>query len=191
MGKFHDRQIDLDEGINLIHGENESGKSTIHTFIRGMLFGIERGRGRAAQNDTFSIYEPWGNPNYYSGILKFKSGEKHFRIERNFDKYSKKAELICEEDGEVLSVEDGDLQMLLGEMDAERYDNTVSMSQRNAQMGESIVAELEKLCDKLLHLGKRRNRPGRCMEQLRGRKKILENEIRMEMAQKQQKRVKT
>ena len=30
FGKFHDRQIDLDEGINLIHGENESGKSTIH-----------------------------------------------------------------------------------------------------------------------------------------------------------------
>ena len=42
FGKFHDRQIDLEEGINLIHGENESGKSTIHTFIRGMLFGIER-----------------------------------------------------------------------------------------------------------------------------------------------------
>lgn len=81
---------------------------------QGNAFGIERGRGRAAQNDTFSIYEPWENPNYYSGILKFKSGEKHFRIERNFDKYSKKAELICEEDGEVLSVEDGDLQMLLG-----------------------------------------------------------------------------
>ena len=50
----------------------------------------------------------------------------------------KKAELICEEDGEVLSVEDGDLQMLLGEMDAERYDNTVSMSQRNAQMGKVL-----------------------------------------------------
>ena len=33
FGKFHDRQIDLDEGINLIHGENESGKSTIHTFL--------------------------------------------------------------------------------------------------------------------------------------------------------------
>lgn len=63
-----------------------------------------------------SVYTNRGkNPNYYSGILKFKSGEKHFRIERNFDKYSKKAELICEEDGEVLSVEDGDLQMLLGE----------------------------------------------------------------------------
>ena len=71
---------------------------------------MERGtRTGRRKDDTFSIYEPWENPNYYSGILKFKSGEKHFRIERNFDKYSKKAELICEEDGEVLSVEDGDL----------------------------------------------------------------------------------
>ena len=34
FGKFHDRQINLEEGINLIHGENESGKSTIHTFIK-------------------------------------------------------------------------------------------------------------------------------------------------------------
>lgn len=25
FGKFHDRQINLEEGINLIHGENESG----------------------------------------------------------------------------------------------------------------------------------------------------------------------
>ena len=190
FGKFHDRQIDLDEGINLIHGENESGKSTIHTFIRGMLFGIERGRGRAAQNDTFSIYEPWENPNYYSGILKFKSGEKHFRIERNFDKYSKKAELICEEDGEVLSVEDGDLEMLLGEMDAERYDNTVSMSQRNAQMGESIVAELKNYATNYYTSGNGEIDLAGALEQLRGRKKILENEIRMEMAQKQQKREK-
>ena len=190
FGKFHDRQIDLEEGINLIHGENESGKSTIHTFIRGMLFGIERGRGRAAQNDTFSIYEPWENPNYYSGILKFKSGEKHFRIERNFDKYSKKAELICEEDGEVLSVEDGDLQMLLGEMDAERYDNTVSMSQRNAQMGESIVAELKNYATNYYTSGNGEIDLAGALEQLRGRKKILENEIRMEMAQKQQKREK-
>ncbi len=82
FGKFHDRQIDLEEGINLIHGENESGKSTIRTFIRGMLFGIERGRGRLGINDTFSIYEPWENPNYYSGILKFKSGERNISVSK-------------------------------------------------------------------------------------------------------------
>ena len=168
FGKFHDRQIDLDEG-DQPDSRGKRIRKVYNPYIhQGNAFRNRKRERTVAQNDTFSIYEPWENPNYYSGILKFKSGEKHFRIERNFDKYSKKAELICEEDGEVLSVEDGDLQMLLGEMDAERYDNTVSMSQRNAQMGESIVAELKKLCDKLLHLGKRRNRPGRCIGTVKG-----------------------
>ena len=58
-GKFSGRHIELGDGINVLYGENESGKSTIHAFIRGMLFGMERGRGRAAVNDAFSIYEPW------------------------------------------------------------------------------------------------------------------------------------
>ena len=72
-------------------GKNESGKSTIHTFIKGMLFGIGRGRGRASVYDTYSIYEPWENPGYYSGILRFESGGKTFRIDRNFDKQNEKS----------------------------------------------------------------------------------------------------
>lgn len=43
FGKFHDRTISFNDGINIIYGKNEAGKSTLHTFIRGMLFGIERG----------------------------------------------------------------------------------------------------------------------------------------------------
>ena len=54
FGKISDTKIPFEDGINLIYGENESGKSTLHTFIKGMLFGIERGRGRAAAKDTFS-----------------------------------------------------------------------------------------------------------------------------------------
>ncbi|MFR5555970.1 MAG: ATP-binding protein [Coprococcus sp.] len=94
FGKFTGKKIVLKDGINLFYGENESGKTTIHTFIKGMLFGLERGRGRASVNDTFSIYEPWENPNYYSGMLRFESGGKNFLLERNFDKYSKSARLI-------------------------------------------------------------------------------------------------
>ena len=63
FGKISDTKIHFEDGINLIYGENESGKSTLHTFIKGMLFGMERGRGRAAAKDTFSKYEPWENPN--------------------------------------------------------------------------------------------------------------------------------
>ena len=47
FGKFHGREIDLNPGVNIIYGANESGKSTVHAFIQSMLFGAERLRGRA------------------------------------------------------------------------------------------------------------------------------------------------
>ena len=59
FGKFTNKQILLSDGINIIYGENESGKTTLHTFLKGMLFGMERKRGRAAATDTFRTYEPW------------------------------------------------------------------------------------------------------------------------------------
>ena len=37
FGKFHDKSIQLQDGINVICGENESGKTTIHTFIKAVF----------------------------------------------------------------------------------------------------------------------------------------------------------
>ena len=59
FGKFHNRDISFQDGLNVVYGKNEAGKSTLHTFIKGMLFGIERQRGRASKNDTYSKFQPW------------------------------------------------------------------------------------------------------------------------------------
>ena len=40
FGKFNNTTIELSEGLNLIGGSNESGKSTIHKFVEGMFFGF-------------------------------------------------------------------------------------------------------------------------------------------------------
>lgn len=143
FGKFTDKEITFSDGIQLLYGENESGKSTIHTFIKGMLFGMERGRGRAAATDEFSTYEPWDNPGYYSGRMRIETGGKHFVIERNFDKIRKNVSVVCEEDGETLSVEDGDLDMLLDGMSMSTYENTFYVAQLKAKPGESIASEVE------------------------------------------------
>ena len=143
FGKFTDKNIRIEDGVNILYGENESGKSTLHSFIKGMFFGMERGRGRASAHDAFSIYEPWENSNYYSGALKFESGGKIFRIDRNFDRYTKKAELICEDDGEQLSVADGDLEMLLAGLDSGGYENTISVGQRKVETGQSLEVKFK------------------------------------------------
>lgn len=143
FGKFQQKKMTFTDGIQILYGENESGKSTIHTCIRAMLFGMERGRGRAALTDTFSTYEPWENPNYYSGALKFEAGGKTFLIDRNFDKYTKKASAVCLDDGEELSVEAGDLEAVLGGLTASGFDDTVSIAQLKARPGETLAAELK------------------------------------------------
>jgi len=95
FGKMQNRTLEFSDGIQLISGENESGKSTVHTFIRSMLFGMTRGRGRAAKNDVYSRYEPWENPAYYAGEMVLESGGKRFRLTRNFGRQNANAKLVC------------------------------------------------------------------------------------------------
>ena len=142
FGKMQNRTLEFSDGIQLISGENESGKSTVHTFIRSMLFGMTRGRGRAAKNDVYSHYEPWENPAYYAGEMVLESGGKRFRLTRNFGRQNANAKLVCLTDGEVLSVEDGDLSMLLGGVSEIVYDNTASIGQLKGRTEEGLADEL-------------------------------------------------
>lgn len=188
FGKFTEKDIQLSQGINLIYGENESGKSTIHTFLKGMLFGIERARGRASANDTFRMYEPWEQPNYYAGVLRFSCGGRNFRLERNFDKYSKKAVLFCEDDGEELSLEHGDLEMLLGGMGEAEYENTVAIGQLKAPTGLSLAGELKNYAANYYAAGNGEINLDGAVSRLRNKKKELEKEVKEAGKEKQKKR---
>ena len=102
FGKLHNRSISFEDGINVIYGRNEAGKSTIHTFIRGMLFGIQPQRGRASRNDLYSRYEPWENSGTYEGALRLEHGGHVYRIERSFQKTRKELHVIDETLGREL-----------------------------------------------------------------------------------------
>lgn len=142
FGKFYNHFIALEDGINLIYGDNEAGKSTIHAFIRSMLFGLSKQRGRASKTDMYHQYEPCENPGFYAGSLRFESGGRHFRLERNFSRENFREELLCEDDGERLSVADGDLRMLLGGVSRSIYDNTVSVGQMKSKTDEELTRAL-------------------------------------------------
>ena len=43
FGRIHDRTMEFAPGMNVLYGENESGKTTTHTFVKSMLYG-SRGR---------------------------------------------------------------------------------------------------------------------------------------------------
>ena len=188
FGKLSNKTISFGDGINIIYGKNESGKSTIHTFIKSMLFGLERGRGRAANSDTFSQYEPWDNPNYYAGTLKIESGGKVFCINRNFDKYSKTTQMFCQDDGEELFVEDGDLNVLLDDMSEAVYDNTVSIGQLKAEPSQPVSVALKNYATNCYTSGGGDLDQAAAMEFLKKRKKEIQKELDAELRTKREKR---
>ncbi len=84
FGKFYQKTISFQDGIHVIYGPNEAGKSTLHTFLGCMLFGLERGRGRAAKGDLYSRYLPWDHDATYGGSLSLESNDQIYRIQRSF-----------------------------------------------------------------------------------------------------------
>ncbi len=146
FGKLQNKTYLFEDGINLIYGENEAGKTTLHAFLKSMLFGMEKTKGRASQKDVYLHYEPWHAPSYYSGALHFTVGDKPFYLERNFYMKEKQDRLCNEADGEELSVAYGDLEMLLGGMSKETYENTLDVAQcgvaPNGKMAELLAEYL-------------------------------------------------
>jgi uncharacterized protein YhaN len=53
FGKFTNKQILLTDGINIIYGENESGKTTLHTFLNAFWNGK---KARACRRNRYIPY---------------------------------------------------------------------------------------------------------------------------------------
>ncbi len=143
FGKFHDRTISFNDGINIIYGKNEAGKSTLHTFIRGMLFGIERGRGRAAKNDLYTKYEPWENSGTYEGWLRLEKDGIIYRIERRFRKENKSLKIINETKGLEEEATPAFVSGLLDGLTETMYNNTISIGQLKSATEDGMVTELK------------------------------------------------
>ena len=143
FGKFHDRSIPFQDGLNVVYGKNEAGKSTIHTFIRGMLFGIQPMRGKASKNDLYNKYEPWENSGTYEGALRLEHGGHIYRIERTFLKTKKEFCLIDETLGKSLPPDKALMDELLCGLSETAYNNTISIGQLKCATDAGMVSELK------------------------------------------------
>lgn len=85
FGKLKDKELNLEDGINIIYGENEAGKSTLLKFISSMLFGSSKNKNGKNIPD-FDRYKPWKTEEY-SGVLDYRldNGEE-FSVYREFKK---------------------------------------------------------------------------------------------------------
>ena len=182
FGKFHDRTISFNDGINIIYGKNEAGKSTLHTFIRGMLFGIERGRGRAAKNDLYTKYEPWENSGTYEGWLRLEKDGTIYRIERRFRKENKSLKIINETKGLEEEATPAFVSSLLDGLTETMYNNTISIGQLKSATEDGMVTELKNYIANMNTTGNLSLNITRATTYLKNRRKEFERQLTPEAA---------
>lgn len=89
FGKIENKEIELDDNINVIYGENEAGKSTLLKFITGMFYGLSKNKNGGNIPDIEKL-EPWHSEEF-SGKLKYELDDKEkFEIYREFKKKNPK-----------------------------------------------------------------------------------------------------
>ena len=89
FGKIQNKQIDFVEGINVIQGENEAGKSTILKFIIGMFYGLSKNKNGQSIPDI-EKFEPWNNEDFSGKISYDLDDGKKYEVYRNFKKKNPK-----------------------------------------------------------------------------------------------------
>lgn len=100
-GKLKEKEINFKDGINLIYGQNEAGKSTLIKFIINSFYGISKNK-KGKEISDFDKYKPWSGEEF-SGKLEYKLDNKEkYEIYRDF---SKKNPKIFNENMEDISKE--------------------------------------------------------------------------------------
>lgn len=89
FGTLKNKEINLDKNVNIIYGKNESGKSTLLTYIKTAFYGISKNKN-GKQISDFDKYKPWCGEEF-SGKIKYilDDGSK-YEIFRDFNKKNAK-----------------------------------------------------------------------------------------------------
>ena len=85
FGKYQNASFDFSRGLTTYHLDNGEGKTTLATFLRVMLYGMNTDR-----KETYGVrsqYNPFQGGNY-GGWLMLEKGGKIYKITRFFDKKS-------------------------------------------------------------------------------------------------------
>lgn len=149
FGKFEDKKIELQDGINLIYGVNEGGKSTITNFIDGIFYGFSRDSlARKVRDELFEKSRPWTS-NLYRGYIILEDGEEDYRISRDFDK--DEVSILNLNTGEDLSNDEKNFLysripqpgVIFFELNRKIYKSSFYLGQRLSQLEDDASDELQ------------------------------------------------
>ena len=145
FGKLHDIDIEPGEGITVFGGRNEAGKSTLHLFIRSILYGASTKR-RLGIKSVYERMRPWNRPEIYRGRAEIEFEQQRYMIERDFNKDPDDLTIMELGDGTSRMVQDPAelMKRILNELTETAYVNTVSAGQLGTATQKDMANELRR-----------------------------------------------
>lgn len=153
FGKFENKIIKLEDGINLIIGNNEAGKSTVVNFIDGIFYGFSKDSlARKVRDEVFEKSRPWSS-NLYKGYVILNDAGEDFRVSRDFD--SDEISILNLDKGKDYSRDERNFLnsripqpgLLFFDISRKIYQSTFFISQRLSQVEEDAAEELKNKID--------------------------------------------
>lgn len=84
-GRIENKDIELKQGINIIKGYNEAGKSTLLSFINSILYGIDKKKQNSYISE-FDRYMPWISDDFSGSVKYTLDNNLKYEVFRNFKK---------------------------------------------------------------------------------------------------------
>ncbi len=150
FGRLTDLQIDFAPHINIIYGENEKGKSTLHRFIEHMFYHpYKTGYKKRQLTEVLKRYKPWGRANF-SGTLTITDDVVR-TIEKDFSSKYPKVSIYDDAGNEISSqyqLDDVYREPQFGQrhfgLSKVMFKNTVSISQIDKHADREAATEIKK-----------------------------------------------
>ncbi len=146
FGRFQDTAFEFKNGLNLIYGNNENGKTTLMSFVKMMLYSSSAKTEKSA--DLFKSlrkkYRPW-NGTAMSGAMEFESGGMTYRLQKEFLKSdaTDKTTIFCVTTGENVQIENPNEagKHFLG-MSLDEFERSVFMGQNGGFVADNASDSL-------------------------------------------------
>lgn len=182
-GNLSNKEINLDNKINIIYGKNEAGKSTLLNFIESMFFGANKNKGKKLIPD-FDRYNPWNNGEY-SGTIDYQleNGEE-FHIYRDFKKKNPQIlNKLGKDISQEFNIDKKNGNQFFTEqtgMDRSLIDSTIITEQNQVELDEGTQNQLLQKIANLSESGEEELSYKKIMDKLN---KMLLNEVGTERSQ--------
>ena len=145
FGKLSNKEIKLDKNINIIYGKNETGKSTLLSFIKSMFYGVDKLKNGKKISD-FEKYEPWKKEEYSGKISYTLDNGEFYEIFRDF---RKKNPIIYNSNKQDISLnysidKNKGIDYIYEQinLDEDTFKNTIIIEQNNIKVCKTVQNEM-------------------------------------------------